>query len=163
MSRSLLTLAVALAIVLSWFGMRRGWQRLASESAGIAEPQPLLAGTTVAGPWTGRYLGATRGGQWLQRVTAHTLGHPSEVTCSLTTEGLQLERPGERSFGVARHDLVAVRADTGIAGRAYEEGGIIVITVRLGDDLLDLGLRLPSTTDHLAALAALTAASGATA
>lgn len=163
MSRTLLTLGVLLAIVASWWGMRRGWQRLATDSSDIAAPHALLGGDTIAGPWSGRYLGATRGGQWLQRVTAHTLGNPSEVVCSLTTEGLQVQRAGELSFGVPRHDLLAVRADTGIAGRAYEQGGILVVTVRIGEADVDLGLRLPSTSDHLAALAAIHEAAGASA
>ena len=79
------------------------------------------------------------------------------VTLTLTAAGINVVREGAMSFGIPSADLVAVRADSGIAGRAYGTAGIIVVTFRLGDEQFEFGVRFPSTADHIAALAALAA------
>lgn len=155
MMRTLLTLALAALVLLSYAGMRKGWNgRLASQVA-VIEPAPLLVSTVVDGPWPGVYLGSTYAGRWLDRIAAHTLGAKSQAEVARTSDGINVMRAGERSFTIPNADLIAVRADKGIAGRAYEDGGIVVITFRLGDAEVDAGFRFPNTDHHIAALAAL--------
>jgi len=135
--------------------MNSGWKRRLATQATLAEPAQLLTAPVVAGPWPGTYLGATYAGRWLDRITAHTLGAKSPVEVSRTTAGINVARTGEVSFTIPNADLIAVRADKGIAGRAYEDGGILVITFRLGDTDVDAGFRFPNTDHHVAALTAL--------
>lgn len=155
MTRTLLVVSLTLLVLLSYAGMRKGWNRRTAEQAAIVAPAPLAAAPVAAGPWSGTYLGATRAGDWLDRITVHGLGAKSPVAVARTASGINVTRAGERSFSVPRADFIAIRADKGIAGRAYEDGGIVVITFRLGDTAIDAGFRFPNTEDHLAALAAL--------
>lgn len=156
MERALLTLLIVLAVAAAFGLMFLGWRRAAARAAHIAEPAAPFAATLVAGPWEGRFLGTTYAGRWLDRVHAHSLGLRSRASVAVTQLGISVERPGARSFGVPWKDVVGVRADSGIAGRAYETGGIIVVTFRLGEETLDFGVRFPGTADHVAALAAMT-------
>ena len=155
MERTLLTLLFVGLVLITFALMRRGWQRSAFRARAVIAPAALLDAPLVAGPWNGRFLGTTRAQRWLERVNAHTLGDRSTVQITVTAAGINVEREGALSFGIPTADVVGVRADSGIAGRAYETAGIIVVTFRLGQDELEFGVRFPSTSDHIAALAAM--------
>ena len=155
MQRTLLTLLIVAGIATTYLLMLRGWRRSEARAAHIARPHDLLDAPVVSGPWCGRFLGTTLAGQWLQRVNAHTLGVRSDASIAVTTRGINVTRPGSSSFGIPTGDVIAARADSGIAGRAYGTGGIVVVTFTLGGELLEFGMRFPSTADHIAALAAL--------
>lgn len=154
-TRAQLVLALIGVVVLAYLLMRSGMRRRIASQAAIAVPAPLVGATPVAGPWEGKYLGATHAGRWLDRIDAHELGQRSLVQVTRTRDGVDVRREGARSFSIPAADLVAVRADKAIAGRAYEDGGIVVLTFRLGETPVDIGFRFPSTEDHIAALAAL--------
>ena len=156
MTRTLLTMAMVLVIIAIYALMRLGWQRRLANQQSIAIPSPLLQGQVLAGPWPGVFIGTTFAGRWLDRIDAHTLGARSNVTLTVLDSGINIEREGERSFGIPRDAVAAVRADKAIAGRAYEGAGLIVISFSLGEQEVECGIRIPSTSDHLAALTALT-------
>ncbi len=153
--RAVLVTVMLAAIALTYVGMFRGWRARIASQAGMAKPHGPSSAATVAGPWSGSYLGATREGRWLDRVDVHSLGARSKTTLRITVEGVDIDREAEPSFSIPRADLVRVRADKGIAGHAYEDGGIVVLSFRLGTDTIDIGLRFPETADHLAVLTAL--------
>lgn len=152
MERTLLTALIVACIGATYLLMHSGWRRSAQRASHIPEPGELLASPVVAGPWDGRFLGTTFAGRWLDRVNAHTLGSRSDARMSLTSAGINVERTGARSFGIPSQDVVEVRADSGIAGRAYERGGIVVVGFRLGEDVLEFGVRFPDTQQHVQAL-----------
>lgn len=154
-TRALLVLALVAVVLVAYVLMRGGMRRRIAAQSDLATPQAILPATVVAGPWEGKYLGATFADRWLDRIDAHGLGARSMTTVSRTAAGIDVRRVGEPSFTIPHADLVAVRADKAIAGRAYEDGGIVVLTFRLGDTLVDAGIRFPNTDDHVAALAAL--------
>ena len=155
MTRFLLVLLILAAIGVSYLGMYRAWHRRVRAQSVLPEPSGPTAGALLAGPWQGRYLGATHAGRWLDRIDAHDLGVRSIATVSVTSLGIDIERPQSRSIGIPYARLAGVRADTAIAGRAYEDGGIVVLTMLLGDTPVDVGIRFPDTEHHLAALAAI--------
>lgn len=155
MTRTILVLALLTLVLLAYVGMRKGWNRRMAEQSALREPMALLTAQVLDGPWLGTYLGATYGGRWLDRIVVHTLGAKSPAVVTRTAAGLNIVRDTERSFAIANSDLIAVRADRGIAGRAYEDGGIVVFTFQLGDTVVDAGFRFPNTDHHVAALAAL--------
>lgn len=157
MERTLLTLSVLATVALVFALMRRGWLRATASEANIAQPPAPSDGSVMAGPWQGKYLGTTHADQWLRRIHVHGLGVQSQATVTITRAAINVERTGAPSFSVALSDVRGVRADSGIAGRAYETGGIIVITHRLGNIDVEFGVRFPSTETHIAALTALTA------
>ena len=153
MTRTIIVIALGLFVLVAYAGMRQGWNRRVAAQSAIAAPHVLSAAPVLDGPWIGTYLGATHSGDWLDRIAVHTLGAKSHAEVTRTTDGINLFREGERSFSIPNADLVAVRADKGIAGRAYEDDGIVVFAFRLGERLVDAGFRFPSTDDHVAALA----------
>ena len=155
MTRLLLVLLILAAIAASYLGMYRAWSHRVRVQSVLPEPQHTIAGDVVAGPWRGRYLGATHAGRWLDRIDAHALGVRSLASVSVTSHGVAIEREGAPSIGISFTELSGVRADTAIAGRAYEQGGIVVLTMLLGSTPVDIGIRFPATDDHLAALAAI--------
>ena len=157
MERTLLTLSVIATILFVFALMRRGWIRASAAEASIAQPAAQSSAPVVAGPWSGKYLGMTYAGQWLQRIHVHGLGVQSQAIVTIRTDAINVEREGAPSFAVPLSLVRGVRADSGIAGRAYETGGIIVISYLLGAIDVEFGIRFPSTETHLAALTALTA------
>ena len=155
MTRFLLVVALIGAVAVVYLAMHRAWRERARAQAFVPAPAAFLSGDIIAGPWSGTYVGAVFSDRWLERVVAHTLGARSLVEMTLTADGINIVRPGELSFGIPKRDLIGVRADSSIAGRVYEEGGLVVLSFTAGDVALDAGFRFPSTEDHLAALAAL--------
>lgn len=153
--------------VLYWL-MRRGWHRrgmLHADLPELPERPPALAGASADGGseplrTTGRYLGSTVAGQWLERVVAHGLGTRSRVELTLTGRGLDVQRPGARDFFVPAGQLRGARLDKGIAGKVLTEGGVLVVTWEHGGRVLDSGFRSDRPAEHLDWAAAITALAG---
>jgi len=133
-------------VVLAYAAMLRGWRRRARRHhlepltpAGEPE-QPLLQAD-------GRYFGTTVAADWLDRVVARGLGTRSPVRLVLSTEGLDVLRPGA-SFRVPAAALEGARHDQGIAGKVVPPHGVLVVTWRHGDLRLDTGFRLHDSAQH---------------
>lgn len=144
-------LAVLIAFV--YWLMRQGWKwrgslqsglpGLATTPDGYADGEKLLT-------LTGRYHASTTAGQWLDRIVAHGLGTRSRVELTLTEQGLDVVRPGATDFFVPAADLREARTDKALAGKVLPEGGLLVITWALGDQLIDSGFRSDHAAEHAA-------------
>jgi hypothetical protein len=147
---TLLLLAMVLGLLAL---MRRAWVRRGARQSDI-EPlpavPPLPAADTQADDGSGavddvaaRYLGATRAGDWLDRVVAQGLGTPSAASIWVRPDlGVWISRRGAPDLFLAATQVVGVRHDRAMAGRVLERDGVLVITWRLGASDLDLGLRV---------------------
>jgi hypothetical protein len=148
----LVGLVLAVITVVLW-AMLRGWRRRADRHAHLPAP-PSLAPAS-ADPATavvdGVYLGSVIAGDWLDRVAAHGLGTRSRVTIEVRDDGVFLDRQGAPSVFIPSADLVGVRRERGIAGKAFEKGAVAVVQWRWGDLVLDSGLR-PDRAEDAAAL-----------
>ncbi|THA66557.1 hypothetical protein E6P78_16340 [Streptomyces sp. A0958] len=141
---------VVLVLFVYWL-MRQGWKWRGSLQSGL----PPLA-TTPDGyadgekplTLTGRYHASTTAGQWLDRIVAHGLGTRSRVELTLTAQGLDVVRPGATDFFVPAADLRGARTDKALAGKVLPEGGLLVITWALGDQLIDSGFRSDHSAEH---------------
>ncbi|HSA53278.1 MAG TPA: hypothetical protein VLH10_24595 [Yinghuangia sp.] len=133
--------------------MWRAWKKrgrrqadLPAPAAAPAEPgaeePPLLPGLT------GRYFGSTTAGDWLDRIVAHGLGTRSTVALTLTAQGLRVDRPAAAGFFVPAADLAGARFEKAAAGKVLPEGGLLVVTWKLGDTLLDSGFRSDHAAEH---------------
>lgn len=141
--RILLVLVVAGVIALVLFGMRAGWRRRARAQADIAEPllPPESLPEVTAGPFAGVFLGSTRHGDWLDRIVVHDLGVRSRATLEVGTSGIALRREGARDVFIPAPAVRAADMSRGIAGKAYERDGVLVVTWDLGGRLVDTGFR----------------------
>ena len=131
-------------VLLAYAGMWRGWRARAARQAHLPEPQALedgVTGVTGATSVAGTYVSTTRGGHWMDRVTAHGLGALGRAQVAADDTALLVVREGARSFRIPAVDLLGVRRERGIAGKVREPEGIVVVTWRLGDHELDTGFR----------------------
>ncbi len=95
----------------------------------------------AADPIPGLYISTVRSGDWLDRVVAHGLGVRSEATATIG-DGVWWQRSGAPDVFVPAADVVAARADRGQAGKfGVEAASVVVVTWRLGDELLDTAFR----------------------
>ncbi|MFD0024140.1 hypothetical protein [Streptomyces sp. NPDC058382] len=131
--------------------MRQGWKWRGSLQSGLSElattPDGFADGEKLL-TLTGRYHASTTAGQWLDRVVAHGLGTRSRVELTLTEQGLDVVRPGATDFFVPAADLREARTDKALAGKVLPEGGLLVITWALGDQLIDSGFRSDHSAEH---------------
>ncbi len=142
--RLALTLVV-IAMIAAVLGlMRWGWVRRARSQADLA---PLPAVPEPPDPMTcvvvdARYLGGTRSGDWLDRVVVHGLGVPSQARVLVTSAAVWILRSGAPDLYLVSSEVAGARHDRGIAGRAYESDGVVIISWSHQGQLIDLGLRV---------------------
>jgi len=149
--RILLVLIVVAVIALVLLGMRRGWVRRARAQESI--PAPAVP-TEQADAWVavpGVFVGTTAHGDWLDRIVVHDLGVRSRALVEVRSDGVAIWREGARDVFIPAADLRSAGLARGIAGKAYERDGVLVVTWELGGRLMDSGLRA-DTTDGQASL-----------
>ncbi|MFE5121650.1 hypothetical protein [Streptomyces sp. NPDC056669] len=150
-----------LVIALVYWLMREGWKWRGTLQGDLPElPQTPSDPGEPRLTMSGRYHGSTTAGQWLDRIVAHGLGTRSRVELTLTDQGVSVVRPGARDFFIPAAELRGARLDKGIAGKVLAEGGLLVITWRLGEKLIDSGFRSDHAAEHTAWVDALTELSG---
>lgn len=140
---------LVLVIAACLWAMRRGWVNRKARQADIPPPPDHPpAGAHLAAPVEGLYAGTGTHGDWLDRIAVHDLGVRSRATMSFGPNGIWLDRVGARSLFVPGSEIVAVRADRGVAGTVRDRDGMIVVTWRLGTRLVDTGFRADAGADH---------------
>ena len=132
---------LAAFVVLVYLGMWRGWRKRGRKHD-LPELEPVSgAGAEPALEASARYFGTTVAGDWLDRVVARGLGARSGCRLSLFPEGLDVHRPGA-SFRIPARALIGARVAKGLAGKVIPPHGLLVVTWRHGDYVLDTGFRL---------------------
>jgi hypothetical protein len=141
MTRLLLTLGVVAFFVLCAAGMRLGWRnRQRRQSYLPAPPTVPDLGTPLLAELTGVYVGTTTAGDWQDRIVVHGLGNQAATTVRLFDNGVLLDNAGGPLWLPAA-DLVDVRTDRALAGKAMGVDGLLVFRWRLGEHVLDSGVR----------------------
>ena len=139
--RLLLTAITLCVLVTVLLLMRRGWLKRSRLQKDIASPRALPSDFEASGIFTARYVASTAAGAWLTRIVAHTLGMPARCQLEWGQHGLAVKRDNAMPFLVLRNEIIDVRADRAIAGRAFERDGLVVVTWKLGDVFIDSGFR----------------------
>lgn len=136
-------------LALAYLGMWLGWRRRARKhDLPPLVPAPAVAELPAAKLEAGaRYFGTTVSGDWLDRVVAQGLGPRSMARLRLSTEGLDVIRVGG-SFRIPVEALRGARQDQGIAGKVVPPQGVLVVTWKHGDLVLDSGFRLEPPPDR---------------
>lgn len=158
-ARIALVLAMLALIGVALAGMRAGWKRRQRRQSTIPAP-PLQPPSDVAFTHAaeGLYVGASRAGDWLDRVAVHGLGVRSKATIHLGSAGVWIERAGAPSVWLPRADIAGVRLDSGLAGTVRGPGSVMVFTWASTDGPIELGFRPAHAADHGIVLDGLVAA-----
>ena len=164
--RLALTVIVIAVIALAVWGMWRGWRNRARRQDYLAEP-PAVPGepADLLLEFPGRYVATVIAPDWLDRVVAHGLGAPGLADFYVRSDGVLIDREGERELFIPAADIACAEPGTGLAGEVMERDGILVISWRLGDVEVATGLRASRADDQRAAMeqiAALSVTEGAT-
>ncbi|MGI5467660.1 hypothetical protein [Streptomyces sp. CA-132043] len=145
-----------LFIALLYWLMREGWKWRGTLQGDLPElPQTPDTPGEPRLTMSGRYHGSTTAGQWLDRIVARGLGTRSRAEVTLTEQGVDVVRPGAQDFFIPAADLLGARLDKGIAGKVLPEGGLLVLTWRLGEKEIDSGFRSDRAAEHAAWVTAL--------
>jgi len=158
--RLLLTTLVLAVIALAVWGMLRGWRAREARQSDIPAPTPAPADVPAGGSEAGvagQYVATTTSGDLLDRIVAHGLGHRGRAVLHAGDDGVLIQRVGEVDLWIPRSDLRAVRLGSGQAQKAFEAGGLILITWQLGDHEVDTGFRADDPDQHIATASALSA------
>lgn len=146
-----LALVGVVVLLIAWalWAMRRGWTNRAGRQADVPAPADAPpAGAVLGDPVPGLFAGTGTNGDWLDAIVVHDLGVRSRARLAYGTAGIWLERDGARGVFIPAESIVDVRADRGVAGTVRERDGMIVVTWRLGDRVLDTGFRADVGADH---------------
>ncbi|MER6988239.1 transporter [Saccharopolyspora hirsuta] len=144
MERTLWVLGLAALAALVFFGMWRGWRnrarRQAAELPDFPAP-PAEPGAELRPAATGMYVGTTKATDWQDRIAVGDIGHRADGSAHLHAAGLLLERTGASDLWIPAESVVDCRLDHKLANKVVPGAGLVVVTWRLGEVLLDTGFR----------------------
>ncbi len=123
-------LVVPLAFGLMWLGWRGRGRRQGDVPEPPAAPPAAGLGEPLLDPVEGLYVSTVRAGEWLDRVVVHGLGVRSDAVLHAGRAGLWFSRTGARDLFVPAEDLLAVRVESGIAGKYTVGEGLLVVRWR---------------------------------
>lgn len=134
------------AMVLGWRRRGRSQQHLpAPERSSLEQLGERLA----EGPFAAVYVDTVLAEQPLERVVAHGLGQRAKALITLGDGGSwHLEREGAADLTVPAAAVREITSGPGMAGKFIGGDGLLILRWRLGDQLLDTGLRLARRADH---------------
>lgn len=147
-----LILALAFLAILAL--MYLGWRRRGRSQIDLPAPVDATSLTDLGesaqiGPADAVYVATVLADQPLERVVAHGLGTRSRATVTLGEGGSwRLDRRGAPSVTIPAGSVDSVGSAPGMVGKFIGGDGLLVIRWRLGDRLLDTGLRLSRRADH---------------
>lgn len=153
--RLLLTLATLAVIALGVWGMWRGWRARGLRQSDVPAPGPVPAAVPAASGVPGLYVATTTAGDLLDRIVVHGLGNRGRAELLVHPLGVRITRVGEPTVWIPAADLRDVRLGSGQAQKAFEAGGLILITWQLGPRAVETGFRADDPAQHRAAAAAL--------
>jgi hypothetical protein len=140
--RVLLVLVCLAVLVAALWGMRVGWRHRAARQHGLG---PLPKPPAELGPpmlaESGLYVGTTSAQSWQDRIVVHGLGRRAAATAALFPVGLVIDRVGDPTIYLPAASIIEGRLAPGLAGKVVGARGLLVVRWRLGDWVLDTGLR----------------------
>lgn len=147
---------IILLIIFGLLGV--GWRNRRRRQAGTAPLPAIPAELSVPTVSVrGQYVATTTEGDWLDRLAVHSLGIRTNAVVQVHDEGVLITRSGAPDIFVAEDRLDGVRLESGMAGKFVESGGLVVLSWRLGEQLVDTGFRTRAASDKAPLVAALTA------
>lgn len=140
---------IVLIVAVVWLGLValliRGWRnrgKRQEDSIGTIPTVPDNLGSTILGPDTGLYLGATFAPSWQNRVAVGDFGDRAAASATAHAGGIAIARKGASTIWIPRASITAIRTERGHAGKVMTADGVLVIrwTLPSGTEI-DSGLR----------------------
>lgn len=149
------TLLALLCVFIFW-GMWAGWKgrQKRQRSTGNLAPVPDRfedAESLLAVP--GVYIATTRMGDWLDRIATNTLGVKAAGTLFVFEDAVVIARDGAEDLCIPASDIVAVRTESGMAGKFVEKNGLLMLSWDLNGTPVDTGFRTRFAADKKTVLA----------
>jgi hypothetical protein len=139
-ARVLLTLLILGVLSGVYWLMWRGWKNRAARQADLPAPESTAPqGSTLGEAVEGVYASTTTHGDWLDRIAAHGLGVRSNARVRVGSSGVLFEREAAPDVFVPAESLESVQAAPGIAGKVTGGEGVVLVTWRLGERVVDTG------------------------
>lgn len=149
MDRLIPTLIVIAVIAALFALMWLGWRARKNRQSGIPAPEAPAADLKLSSPpVAGTYVATTLAAEPLERVAVHHLGVRTTASLGISGTGVVLDRDGVPDMLIPAAALEGVRTESGMIGKFVERDGLIIITWRLGDTLVDTGFRPRHATDR---------------
>jgi hypothetical protein len=135
MTRVWLVVICLALLALALLGMRLGWRNRARRQSDLpalpAVPREL--GDALLAPLPGVYVGSTFTASWQDRVVHAGLGVRANAVASAYRSGVLIERDGAGPVFLPAVAITGARLAPGLAGKVVGEGGLLVISWRLGN------------------------------
>ena len=147
----LLLVGVMFALLAAvFYRMKRRWDRLTSDSAGIYSPLTMSPPADFAAEFSvdGLFIGTSPAGDWMRRVMFEGLGVRSRAQLHWGNNGMYIQRTGEPSFFIPRARILDLQFGRGVAGTVRAKGSVLVVRWLLGDAALDSGFRADTAEGH---------------
>ncbi len=136
-----LLVMIAVAIALLAIGVI-AWRRRTRRDAGLAAPFGEAPAAAVERERvSGLYVATTRHSEPLERLAIRGLGFRSRVDVTITDRGVALDLTGQPRLFLETARIADVDLATVAIDRVVERGGLVRLTWRAGDTLVDSYLR----------------------
>jgi len=143
MTRTLLSAAMVLLVLLGLAGMAWGWRNRGRRQADLPglPPLPASLGQPLVEDVEGVYVATTSAADWLDRIVVHGLGVRSTAHATVARPGVLLTREGAPDVFLPAGQLTGVQLAKGMAGTVVEDDGLVVLTWQHGERQLATGFR----------------------
>ena len=153
-----LVLLGAAAIGAIYLLMLRGWRSRQRRQGFLPAPAvPADNARVVVGAVPGLFVGTTFAGRWLDRVAVHGLCDRSVTDLTLRADGVHFDREGAPPLFLPFADIEDAAPGSALAGKVMGQGGLLLLTWRLGGTLLTSAFRADDHTQHARLAAAIRA------
>lgn len=141
------TLSLILFLTLVGLAISAIRRRSAKQSSlGSLAPLDSLNGANVATAGA-KYVSTVFSERPLDRVVALGLMHRGNATLNVLTDGIQIEREGEKSFAIDARVIVKVERASASIDRGVERSGLLAISWMLAETAVTTNLRIDASDD----------------
>jgi hypothetical protein len=116
--------------------------RSKSQDRDLATPEYIDFSNAGA---NGFYVATTFAGRPLNRVSAHGLGFAGKASVSVSGQGVEIYRTGERSFRIDASALLDLARTSGVIDKVVEKDGLLSLRWKLGNSELESHFRFANS------------------
>ena len=135
-------IALALFALFAGFAFY-SWRRRITKQASFLDAPEFVDGNEDG--FKTFYVATTFNNSPLERIVAHGFAHRGIAYLSLSKDYLVVSRVGEKSFTVPISAISSVSNSSSVIDRAVERNGLLTLSWRLGEEVVDSHFRFVNT------------------